>query len=101
MTIRTSRGTAVFNQPFELDGFGPQPAGEYRLDTDEELLEGLSFLAYRRVGALLYLPAIGASRGTVQVVTLLPAMLDAMLERDRTQVPHEARPDARECTEPL
>jgi hypothetical protein len=53
MTIHTSRGTTTFARPFELDGFEPQPAGEYRLDWDEEIIEGISFVARRRVAALL------------------------------------------------
>jgi hypothetical protein len=58
MTVRTTRTTISFSQPFELrDLDGIQPAGDYLLDTDEELIEGLSRLAYRRVATLLHLPS--------------------------------------------
>ena len=50
MTVRTTRTTISFSQPFKLrDVDDIQPAGDYLLDTDEELIEGLSRLAYRRV----------------------------------------------------
>ena len=84
MTTRTSQATMTFTHQFQLDGFsGLQPPGEYRVDTDEELIEGLSFIAYRRVAALLHLPAIAAPQDRVQVVILAPSALDAMMEHDR------------------
>jgi hypothetical protein len=43
MTIRTTRTTVSFSQPFKLKDLDDiQPAGDYLLDTDEELIEGLS-----------------------------------------------------------
>lgn len=84
MTIRTSQTMLTFTRHFQLDGFsGFQPAGEYRVDLDEELIEGLSFIAYRRVAALLHLPAISAPQGCVQLVTMTPSELDAIVEHDR------------------
>ena len=84
MTLRTSHATITFRRPFELDGFAnPQPAGEYRVEVDEEVIEGISFLAYRRVAAMLYLPAITAPPGRIEVVSMTPSALDAMLEYDR------------------
>ena len=54
MTIRTTRTTVSFSQPFKLKDLEDiQPAGDYFLDTDEELIDGLSRLAYRRVATLL------------------------------------------------
>ncbi len=45
----------TFQLPFVLDGSDRElPAGEYQLATDEELIEGLSFPAYRRVATHLY-----------------------------------------------
>jgi hypothetical protein len=32
-----------------------QPPGTYAVNADEELIEGLSFLAYRRVATTIYL----------------------------------------------
>jgi hypothetical protein len=58
VTVRTTRTTISFSQPFKLRDLDDiQPAGDYLLDTDEELIEGLSRLAYRRVATLLHLPS--------------------------------------------
>jgi hypothetical protein len=48
MTVRTTRTTISFLRPFKLRDLDDiQPAGDYLLDTNEELIEGLSRLAYR------------------------------------------------------
>jgi hypothetical protein len=84
MSILTSQSTVTFTRPFRLDGVDErQPAGEYLVDIDQELIEGLSFLAYRRVAALVHIPAISQSQTWSQVITVAPAELDAMLECDR------------------
>ena len=47
MTIRTSKKTETFKRPFVLGGFDEVlPAGTYSVETDEMLLEGISFPAY-------------------------------------------------------
>ena len=56
------------------------PAGNYRVDTDEELLEGLSFVAYRRVSTVMFLPAKSRRGSSVEMVTIDP--LDLQAERD-------------------
>lgn len=44
----------VFRHPFVLKGLDrPQPAGTYDVETEEQLLEDLSFSAYRRVSTML------------------------------------------------
>ena len=51
MTTRTSSKTVTFAHPFLLKGVDRiLGAGDYRVVTDEELIEELSFSAYRRVG---------------------------------------------------
>jgi hypothetical protein len=55
----------------------------YILDTDEELIEGLSRLAYRRVATLLHLPSTSRPQSHTEVVSVDPAELAAALERDR------------------
>ncbi len=58
MTIRTSKKTVTFRRPFVLGGFDEVlPAGAYSVETDEELLEGISFPAYRRILTLIQLHA--------------------------------------------
>jgi hypothetical protein len=49
MTTRTSTETVTFQHPFRLSRIDEvQPAGHYSIETKEELLEALSFPAYRR-----------------------------------------------------
>jgi hypothetical protein len=50
MTVRTTSKTVTLLHPFNLTGMdNVQPAGTYTVETDEELLEPLSFPAYRRI----------------------------------------------------
>jgi hypothetical protein len=48
---------------FALKGAdGILPAGDYRILTHEELIDGLSFLAYPRVATLIFPLAVGGFR---------------------------------------
>ena len=71
MSSRTIQTSVTFSKPFTLTSVdGPQPAGTYRLETEEEQIEGLSFSAFRRMTMTLFLPANptpGATRHVVQV----------------------------------
>jgi hypothetical protein len=83
-TTRTTKKTVTFRRPFTLTGFdGEQPAGSYTVETDEELLEGVSFPAYRRVATIMHLE-MGARRagGVLQVATIDPSQLEAALAVD-------------------
>lgn len=93
MTMRTTSRTVTFDNSFCLAGFGEElPAGDYIVETDEELLEGLSFAAYRRVQTMLHLPPSDRSPGRQRVLTIRPEALDAALERDRSLVSGDALP---------
>jgi hypothetical protein len=82
MTTRTTTATATFRGPFLLNGTDHvSPAGDYRVVTNEELIEGLSFLAYRRVMTAIFLP--GAERGSWEMHVIDPEDLAAAQERDR------------------
>jgi hypothetical protein len=83
MTIRTTRTNITFKRPFELKGVDSMlPAGEYRVLTDEELIDGLSYLAYRRVATLIFpLTVLPQSPG---MLTVDPQDLAAAQERDRS-----------------
>lgn len=86
MTTRTTQTVVRFTAPFMLAGFdAPHPAGDYRVDQDEELLEISSRLAWRRVGAFIHLPAIGIDGPTKHMAPIDPADLDAALEKDHQQ----------------
>jgi hypothetical protein len=83
MTVRTSRKSVTFTQPFSLSGIDEvQPAGTYTVETDEELLPGLSFPAYRRVATLILLRSRGGGRIVEEVANIDPLELQAAQERD-------------------
>jgi hypothetical protein len=83
MASRTTQTVVHFTSAFLLPGFDkPQPAGDYRVDHDEESIEGISRLAWRRVGSFIHLPGIGVHMSTHQMVPINPADLDAALEKD-------------------
>ncbi|MDH3596752.1 MAG: hypothetical protein OEU09_11155 [Rhodospirillales bacterium] len=84
MTIRTSKKTVTFRRPFVLGGLDEVlPAGTYSVETDEELLEGISFPAYRRMLTLIHLHAKPGHPGLTQTLTIDPNELDAALKRDQ------------------
>jgi hypothetical protein len=86
LTIRTTRTTVSFNSPFTLQNLeGVQPAGEYVVLIDDELIEGLSRIAYRRVTTLFQTPAISAPQGRMQSFSISQSDLDAALMKDRHQ----------------
>ena len=83
MTTRTSNKTVTFARPFLLDGVDRTlPAGAYRVTTDEELIEGLSFPAYRRTATMIFLPVGGPHSAAVEMVTIDPLDLAAAQNRD-------------------
>jgi hypothetical protein len=83
MTVRTSRKSVTFTQPFSLSGIDEvQPAGTYTVETDEELLPGLSFPAYRRIATLILLRSRGGGRIVEEVANIDPLELQAAQERD-------------------
>lgn len=89
MTVRTSKKTVTFRRPFVLGDFDEVlPAGAYSVETDEELLEGISFPAWRRKLALIELQTKSGNPGLARILTIDPNELDAALERDR--MPAEA-----------
>jgi hypothetical protein len=84
MTLRTRRETLTFAHPFSLRGVdGVQPAGAYTVQTDEEPIEGISFLAYRRIATVIFLPLPHGGAGSFEAVTVAPADLEAAQARDK------------------
>jgi hypothetical protein len=83
MTVRMSRKTVTFKRSFSLRGIDEvQPAGSYTVETDEELLPGLSFPAYRRIATLIILRSRGQGRIVEEVISIDPLELQAAQERD-------------------
>ena len=83
MTTRTTETMITFHQPFCLKGVDRElPPADYRVVTDEELIEGLSFAAYRRVSTAIFVPAPSGS--VVEMVPIDPLDLQVAQERDAT-----------------
>ncbi|ASV84220.1 hypothetical protein CES85_5012 [Ochrobactrum quorumnocens] len=83
MTERTTETEITFMHPFHLKSLSePLEAGTYRLVVDEELIEGLSFTAYRRVATHLELPAISVAMTRRQFLQVSSAEIDEALVRD-------------------
>ena len=58
------------------------PAGEYRVMTDEQLIEELSFPVYRRVSTMIFVPGEFPYGSAVEMVTIDPRDLQAAQDRD-------------------
>ena len=68
MTIRSRRETITFQHPFRIRGIDRLlPPGAYEVITDEEMIEGLSFPAYRRVATMIMVPAGGSAMELVSI----------------------------------
>lgn len=80
MTARTRTKTVTFLRPFVLEGIDEVlPAGDYRVETDEELIEGVSYLAYRRVSVRIHLPSPTGNPALSRMVVMSPGVLDSTL----------------------
>jgi hypothetical protein len=89
MTMRTTDTIVTFHRPFCLKGVDRVlPPADYRVMTDEELIEGLSFAAYHRVSTVIFVPAPSGSG--VEMVTIDPLDLEAALDQDAAM--HEGYP---------
>ena len=83
MTVRTRDRMWAFCNPFSLKGVDHLlPAGNYRVTTDEELIESLSFPVYRRVATMIFVPGQGHRASSVEMFTIDPADLQAAHEND-------------------
>lgn len=84
MNIRTIQSRVLFLYPFQLKGLTEtQPAGHYRLVTDQEVLAGLSFITYRTIMAYLEVPAVGTTAPETRQVPIDLVDLDACVRADR------------------
>lgn len=94
MTTRTTSKTVSFKKQFMLESVGELlPAGTYAVETDEVPLEGISFIAYRRIQTLLHVPGRPADRARASVLTIDPEELEAALQRDRAPSELRSEPD--------
>ena len=76
MTIRSRCEVVTFKHPFRIRGIDRLlPAGAYKVVTDEEMIEGLSFAAFRRVATMIEVPAEGSRGSAIEVVSIGPVDL--------------------------
>ena len=88
MTMRTSRKTVTFRRPFSLRGLDEmQPAGTYTVETNEELLESLSFPAWRRTATVILLRPQTGGVGLGQDLEIDPSELEAVEDSDALNLP--------------
>ena len=85
MLTRTRDRTWTFGRPFTLKGVDRLlPPGDYRVTTDEELIEGLSFPVYRRVTTMIFVP--GPAQRSFEMIAIDPADLQAAQKRDAAAI---------------
>jgi hypothetical protein len=70
MTMHSRRETITFKHPFRIKGIDRLlSAGAYEVITDEEMIEGLSFAAFRRVATMIMVPAAPRS-STMEMISI-------------------------------
>ena len=85
MNMRSTRSTVTFSYPFTLPGYpGALPAGDYEVLVEEELLQGLSFEAYRRTATYLTVRGRGGHAGRTELRAISDRDLKKALSRDAT-----------------
>lgn len=85
MITRSSRSTVTFSNAFTLPGYRDElPAGTYEVVVEEELLEGLSFAAYRRTATYLTVTGKGARTDWSELRPVTERDLEMALRRDQT-----------------
>jgi hypothetical protein len=83
MNMRSTRSTVTFSNPFTLSGYpGDLPAGDYEVLVEEELLQGLSFEAYRRTATYLTVRGRGRHVGRTELRAISDSDLKQALSRD-------------------
>jgi hypothetical protein len=83
MATRSTSKIVTFTHPSLLKGVDRVlPAGNYRVVTDEDLIEQLSFPVYRRVATMIFVPADSRRAAAVEMVTIDPRDLAEALDRD-------------------
>jgi hypothetical protein len=71
MTIRSRHKTITFEHPFMIKGIDRLlPPGAYEVITDEEMIEGLSFPAFRRLATMIMVPAAPPRTLTMEMISI-------------------------------
>jgi hypothetical protein len=83
MMNRTVSTLVTFRHPFRIEGVAElQPAGTYIVEIEEEQLQSVSFIAWRRLETTIRLPRRPGGPMNDQVVTVDPKALEATLLLD-------------------
>ncbi|WP_238991689.1 hypothetical protein [Gemmobacter caeruleus] len=95
MNMRSTRSTVTFSNPFTLLGYpGDLPAGDYEVLVEEELLQGLSFEAYRRTATYLTVRGRGGHAGRTELRAISDSDLKEALSRDQGATKRNDHSDA-------
>lgn len=85
MPDSTKKSTIQFVEEFLLSVTNKTyPPGEYLVFEEEELIEGISWLAYRHSATYIQVPAIGSKRTSTQMIPIDHEELAAILEQNTT-----------------
>ncbi len=85
MTERIARERMTFSEPFFVDGLGRKlPAGTYDIEIVEELIEGLSFLAYRVASTSILLPLRPGAPRSYEIARIDPNVVRAAKQTEDT-----------------
>lgn len=91
MQTRTSESIVTFHHSFSIgDAISHHPAGSFRVVKEEELIEGVSFSAYRAISISVQMPAIGAPGATQQFIAVSSHDLDVALNADSQMLSSDA-----------
>src|SRR3546814_16512731 len=83
MKTRTSEKTVTFRKPFALAGLDEVlPAGISSVETEEELVEGISYPASRRTATVLRIHAASGPAHLTRALAVEPDARAAARERD-------------------
>lgn len=83
---RTNTTIVTFKYPFKLGNEDEAyPAGTYSIETDEELLQDVSFPAYRRTATTMQRISDDAPAYLMPVETINPLHLEAAILLDKTR----------------
>jgi hypothetical protein len=87
MPMRTTNKTMRFARPFLLKGVDRiLPPGDYRVATDEELIEQVSFPVYHRVATMIFVPSESGHGSSVEMVIIDPGDLQKAQDRDKAPI---------------
>ena len=78
--------TRTTNTMPDIDGI--HPAGDYKIVQDEELIKGLSRLAFQRVATFIHLPSISAGSRIQRPDKIDPTLLELLLSATLSHEEH-------------